>query len=149
MLSRDSNENGQKKSVDLISKKHLCTCSTLFSYISLPLFYTTTTWNFHKLLSYTLYGGNVVRVLAHFFFTAAHFHLAMVAAGISYFLTAATKLSCCSCNKKISPLFFSLALDLCRPFSRWTSLACRLLSRFLCLSLALFSNCLGMTIQLI
>ena len=36
-------------------------------------------------------GGNVVRVLAHFFFTAAHFHLALVAASISYFLTAATK----------------------------------------------------------
>ena len=27
-------------------------------------------------LSYTLYGGNVVRVLVHFFFTAAYFHLA-------------------------------------------------------------------------
>ena len=43
----------------------------------------------------------------------------------------------------------SLALDLCRPFSRWASLACRLLSLFLCLSLALFSNFLGMTTQLI
>ncbi|CAH3127993.1 unnamed protein product [Porites lobata] len=32
-----------------------------------------------------------VRVLAHFFFTAAHFHPALVAASISYFLTAATK----------------------------------------------------------
>ena len=66
MLSGDSNENGQKKSVDLISKKHLCTCSTLFSYISLPLFYTTTTWNFQKLPSYKFYRGNVVRVPVHF-----------------------------------------------------------------------------------
>ena len=31
-------------------------------------------------LSYTFYGGNVVCVLDHFFFTAAHFHLALVAA---------------------------------------------------------------------
>ena len=83
-----------------------CTCSTLFLYISLPLFCTTTTWNFQKLLSYTFYGGNVVRVLVHFFFTAAHFHLALVAASISHFVTAATKFSCCSSNKKMSPLFF-------------------------------------------
>ena len=144
MLSCEGNAT-----IRLVSKKATLYEQHIFLYISLPLFYKTTTWNFHKLLSYTLYGGNVVRVLAHFFFTAAHFHLALVAASISYFLTAATKLSCCSCNKKISPLFFSLALDLCRPFSPWTSLACRLLSLFLCLSLALFSNFLGMTIQLI
>ena len=31
-------------------KKQLCTCSTLFLYISLPLFCKTTTWNFQKLL---------------------------------------------------------------------------------------------------
>ena len=102
-------------------------CSTLFLYISLPLFCTTTTWNLQKLLSYTFYGGNVVRVLVHFFFTSAHFHLALVAASISHFffftsahfhlaleaasishfVTATTKFSCCSSNKKMSPLFFS------------------------------------------
>ena len=92
-----------KTTIGLISKKQLCTCSTLFLYISLPLFCTTTTWNFQKLLSYTFYGGNVVRVLVHFFFTAAHFHLALVAASISHFVTAATKFSCFSSNKKMSP----------------------------------------------
>ena len=56
-----------KTTIGLISKKQLCTCSTLFLYISLPLLCTTTTWNFQKLLSYTFYGGNVVRVLVHFF----------------------------------------------------------------------------------
>ena len=30
----------------------------------------------------------------------------MVAASISHFVTAATKFSCCSSNKKMSPLFF-------------------------------------------
>ena len=39
------------------------------------------------------------------FFTAAHFHLALVATSISHFVTAATKFSCCSSNKKMSPLF--------------------------------------------
>ena len=42
-------------------------------------------------LSETFYGENVVRVLVHFFFTAAHFLLALVAASISHFVTAATK----------------------------------------------------------
>ena len=39
------------------------------------------------------------------FFTAAYFHLAMVAASISHFVTAATKFSCCFFNKKLSHLF--------------------------------------------
>ena len=82
------------------------------------------------------------------FFTAAHFHLALVAASISHFVNAATKFSCCSSNKKMSPLFLSLALCLCRPFSRWSSLACRLLSLFLCLSPALYSKFVDITINL-
>ena len=46
-----------------------------------------------------------------FFFTAAHFHLALVAASISHFVTAATKFSCCSSNKKyVSFVFFLVEL---------------------------------------
>ena len=57
------------------------------------------------------------------------------------FLTAATKLlSCCSSNKKMSPLL-SLALDIFCPFSRFISLACRLLSLFLCRSHSIFQIC--------
>ena len=93
-----------------LAKKQLCTCSTLFLFISLPLFWTTTMWNFQKLLSSMFYGGNVVHVIVHFFFTAAHFHLALVAASISHFFTTTTKFSCCSPNKKMSPLFFYLLL---------------------------------------
>ena len=52
-----------------------------------------------------------------FFFTAAHFHLALVAASISHFVTAATKFSRRSSNKKMSPLFFiSRSRPLSRPF---------------------------------
>ena len=76
--------------------------STLFLYISLPLFSMITTRNFQK----PFYGGNAVRVLIHFFFTAAHFLLALVAANISHFVTTAKKFSRCSYNKKNSPLFF-------------------------------------------
>ena len=72
-----------------------------------------------------------------FFSTAVHVHLALVAASISHFVTTATKLSCCS-----------LALDLCRPLSRWASLGCHPLSLFHYISLALFSKFLDMTINL-
>ena len=51
-------------------------------------------------------------------------------------------------TKKCLLCFLSLALDLCRPFSRWASLACRLLSLFLCLSLSLYSKFVDMTINL-
>ena len=44
--------------------------------------------------------------------------------------------------------FLSLALALCRSFSGWASLACRLLSLFLCLSLPLYSKLVDVIINL-
>ena len=38
-----------------------------FLYTSLPLFSTTTTWNFQKRLSDMFYEGNVIHVICHFF----------------------------------------------------------------------------------
>ena len=148
MLSGEGNEKDNKTTIGPISKKQLCTCSTLFLYISLPLFCTTTTWNFQKLLSYTFYGGNVVRVLVHFFslpliFTLHWWPLAflILSPPLQNFHVVLPTKKCLLC-------FLSLALDLCRPFSRWASLACRLLSLFLCLSLALYSKFVDMTINL-
>ena len=107
MLSGEGNAGERwKTTIGLISKKATLHVQLTFLYISLPLFCTTTTWNFQKLLSYTFYEGNLARFLVHFFFTAAHFDLALVAACISHFVPAATKFSCCSFNKKMSPLFF-------------------------------------------
>ena len=51
-------------------------------------------------------------------------------------------------RKKFLLCFLSLALDICRPLSHWASLACRLLSLFLCLSLALYSKFVNITINL-
>ena len=51
-------------------------------------------------------------------------------------------------TKKCLLCFLSLALNPCRPFSRWASLACRPLSLFLCLSLALYSKFVDITIYL-
>ena len=70
-------------------------------------------------------------------------------ASISHFLIAVTKFSSCSSNKKMSPFsFLFLALDLGRSFPRWATLACRLLSLFLYLTLALCSKFVDMTINL-
>ena len=58
-----------------------------------------------------------MRVLVHFFFTAAHFCLALVAASISHVVTTATKFSCCSSNKKMSLVFISCSRLLLPLFS--------------------------------
>ena len=139
MLSGEGNAGERwKTAIGLISKKkQLCTCSTLFLFISLPLFCTTTTWNFQKLLSRTFHGRNVERVLVHifFFFTLHWWPLAFLILSPlpqTFHIVLPTK--------KSLLCFFSLALDLCRPFSRWASLGCRLLSLFLCLYSALYSK---------
>ena len=108
MLSGEGNAGEWwKTTIGLISKKsNFARAAHFFLYISLPLFCTTTTWNFQKLLSHTFYGGTVVRFLVHYFFTAAYFYLSLVAASISHFVTATTKFSCCYSNKKMYPLFF-------------------------------------------
>ena len=49
-------------------------------------------------------------------FTTAHFHLALVAASISHFFTAATNFSYCSSNEKMSPLFFISRFKSLPPF---------------------------------
>ena len=104
MLSGEDNagERG-KTTIGLISKK-----ATLHAQHTFFVHFFAFVLHDHnvKLLSYTFYRENVARFLVHFFFTAAHFHLALVAASISHFVTAATKFSCCSSNKKMSPLFF-------------------------------------------
>ena len=46
------------------------------------------------------------------FFTATHFHLALVATSISPFVTTTTKFSCCYSNKKMSPFFISRSRSL-------------------------------------
>ena len=70
-MAKATLENGEKQQWVYLAKKQLCTCSTLFLYISLPLFCTTTSWNFQKLLRRLRVVWRkcrtTVRVLAHFF----------------------------------------------------------------------------------
>ena len=149
MLGGEGNENGEKTTIGLISKKaSLHVQHTFFvHFFALPLFCTTTKWNFQKFPSYT-FMEEFSYVFLFTFFYSLPLIFTLVAASISHFLTAAKKFSRCSSNKKCFLCFLSLALALCRSFSRWASLAYRLLSLFLCLSLFLYSKFVGMTINL-
>ena len=71
MLSGEGNENGEKTTICLISKK-----ATLQVQHSFFVHFFTVTWqdDNEKLPGYAFYEGNVVRVLVHFFSTVAHFH---------------------------------------------------------------------------
>ena len=94
------------------SKKATLHVQHTFLYISLPLFCTTTTWNFQKLPTCST---------------------------ISHFLTAATKFHDIPPTKNVSFVFsFSLSCS----FSRWASLACRLTVSFsLSFSFSIFQMC--------
>ena len=78
------------------SEQKLCTCSTFFLCISLPLFCTTSTYV--KLPSCTFYGGKVVYVPStcqfFFFFFLLPLILTLLAASICHFLIAALNFSC-------------------------------------------------------
>ena len=120
---------------------------TFFLYISLPLFCTTTTWNFQKLLSYTFYGGNVVSVSVHFFSLPLIFTLHWWLLAFLILSPPLQNFHVVLPTKKCLLCFLSLALNPCRPFSRWASLACFAgLSLFLSLSLALYYKLVDMTI---
>ena len=107
MLSGEGNENGEKTTIGLISKKTtLHVQHTFFVHFFAVVLHDCNvklpeTSQLHVLWTEMSYVFSVT-----FFFTAVHVHLALVAASISHFVTTATKLSCCSSNKKVSPLFF-------------------------------------------
>ena len=147
MLSGEGNAGERwKTTVGLISKKsNFARVGHFFVHFFAVVLHD---YNFQKRFSYTFLGGNVVLVLVHFFslpliFTLHWWPLAflILSPPLQNFHVVLPTKKCLLC-------FLSLALDLCRPFSRWASLACRLLSLFLCLSLALYSKFVDMTINL-
>ena len=143
MLSGEGNAGERwKTTIGLIRKKQLFTCSPLFLYISLPLFCTTTTWNFQKLAGYVLWRK--CRTCSCSFFFSLPLIFTLVTARISYFSTAATNFHAVLPTKKWLLCIFSLSLAVCR----YTSQAFRLLSLFLCLSPSLYSKFVEMTINL-
>ena len=113
MLCGEGNENGEKTTIGLISKKatlhvqHTFFCTFLCRCFARLRRETSRNFSVTQFLE-----KNVVRFLVHLF-NAADFHLALVAASICHHRY---KIS----NKKkiVSFVFLSLALDLCLPFTR-------------------------------
>ena len=143
MLSGEGNAGERlKTTTGLIRKTQLCTCITLFWYISLPLFCTVkfklpetsefyVLWRKCRTCSRSLFfhcssfspciGGRY-----HFSFCHLHYKMFML-----FFQ-----------QKSVSFVFLALALDLWRPFSRWASLACQLIFSFsLSFSCSIFKIC--------
>ena len=129
MLSGEGSYVGKrwKTTIGLISKSNFsCEAHFLCTFLC-RFFCTSTTWNFQKLLSYTFYGGNVVRVPVHFFslplvFTLHWWPLAFLILSPplqNFHVVLPTKI-CLLC-------FLSLFIAL---FLVWASLACRPLSYF-------------------
>ena len=73
MLSGEGNENGEKTIIGLISKKATLYEQHIFWTFRCPCFARTSRNFLVTLLMEEM--SNVVRVLVHFFFTTAHFHL--------------------------------------------------------------------------
>ena len=111
MLSGEGNENGEKTTIGLISKKAtLHVQHTFFVY-----FFAVVLHDYDVKLPETSQLHNFWRkrrFLVHFF-NAAHFHLALVAASICHY-----RYKISNKKKNVSFVFLSLALDLCLPFTR-------------------------------
>ena len=138
MLSGGGNENREKNTIGLISKKQLCTCNTLFFYILCHRFgrlQPETSRNFLV----TRFMEEISYVFLFTFFSTAgsHFHLG---GPLAFSLILLPPLQNFHLAVPIALFFFISRSSSLSLFSRWASLACRLLSLFLCLSLSLFSN---------
>ena len=87
------------------------------------------------LLSFNLIG--VIKCFVHLCLSGRHYFLFSHRC-YKFFMLVVLPLLC----------FLSLALALCRSFPGWASLACRLLSLFLCFSLSLYSKLADVIINL-
>ena len=104
MLNDDGSENGENKSMGLISNKNNFARA---AYFFVHFFCTTTTWN----STWNAFYRGIVCVPGRPFLSLPLIFI-LVAASISHFLTAAIKLSCFSSNENGLLCFLSLALAL-------------------------------------
>ena len=113
-LGGEGNENGEKTTVGLISKKVTLHLEHTF----FVRFFAVVLHHYNvKLPSYTFYTGNVVRLHVHFFFHCCSFSPWWPLV----FLTFSPPLQNFRVilpTKNVSFVFLSLALALCRSFSR-------------------------------
>ena len=128
--------------MSLVSRKAtLHVQHTFFCTFLCRCFARPTTRNFQKLLSYRFFSFTFFSL--PLIFTLHWWPLAFLILSPpeqNFHVVLPTK-KCLLC-------FLSLTLNLCRPFSRCASPACRLLSLFLCVSLALYFKFVDVTINL-
>ena len=146
MLSGEGNENCEKTTIGLISKK---TTLHLQHTFFVHLFAVVLHDYDYKVKRPEASWLHVLRRKCRTWCSCSLFSLplifSLVAASISHFLTAATN-SCCSSNKKW--LLISCSSSPSPFFSLSFAAACRLFSLFLCRSLSLYSKFVDMTINL-
>ena len=122
MLSGEGNARERRKTTtSLISKKSNFARATHFfcTFLCGCFARLLTTLNFQKLLSYTFNGGNVERVLVHFFLHCPRSFSPCIGDRYHFlFCHHCYKIFMLFFQQKCLLCFLSLALDLCRPFSR-------------------------------
>ena len=145
MLGGEGNEKGEKTTICLIGKKetlyvqHTCFCTFLCRCFA----------RLHRETSRNFLVTRFIEDISYLFLFTLFFHSCSFSPWWPLaFLIFSPPLQNSSSNKNCLLCFLSLALALCRSFSRWASLACRLLSLFLYLSLSLYSKFVDMTIDL-
>ena len=119
-LRGEGNENGEKTTAGLISKKETLHVQHTFCTFLCRCFARPQRENSRNFLV-TRFMEEMSYV---FLFTIFSLPLifTLMSASISHFLTAATKFSCCSSNRKSLLCYLSLALAPCRSFPRWALL---------------------------
>ena len=150
MLSGEGNAGERwKTAIGLISKKAtLYVPHTFFYFFFCRCFERLQRETSRNFLVTRFFGGNVVSVLVDFF-VFFFFHCRSFSPWwLLSFLIFSPPLQNFHVVLPTKNGSLSLVLALCRSFSRWAALACRLLSLFLCLPLPLYSKFLDMTINL-
>ena len=141
MLSGEGNENGEKTTKKkLLDVQHtffctfLCRCFTRLQRETSRNFLVT----------------RFIEEISYLFLFTLFFHCRSFSPWwpLAFLIFSGAKFSNSSSTKNCLLCFSSLSLALCRAFYRLASMACRLLSLFLCLSLSLYSKLFDMTINL-
>ena len=138
-----------KTTIGLISNKAILHVQQIFFVHFFAVVFHDYNAKLPETSQFHLFGRKGHMCSSSLFFTATHFHLALVAASISPFVTTTTKFSCCYSNKKMSP-FFYLSLQISAAFFlielRWPAAYFVFFGG--CLSLALYFKFVDLTINL-
>ena len=136
-----------KTTIGLISKSNFA-CAAHFSCTFLSRCFARLQRETSRNFLVTRFVEEMSYMFLFTFFHCRYFHLALVAASISHFVNATTKFPSCSSNKKCLLGFFISRSKSLSPFFSLSFAGLLPTFSFLCLSLALYSKFVDMTIYL-